>query len=313
MPLVTSKELFKKAYEGHYAIGAFNVDNLDILKAVLKAAEDTQSPVIIALSSGAVSFVGKNYIRSLLDSAMKEITVPVVLHLDHGKSVKLCKECVDLGFTSVMIDASEHDFETNIKMTKEVVEYAHAHGCVVESELGSIAGIEEDINVDDKYGHFTHPDDVIEFVKRTNIDSLAIAIGTAHGAFKFKPGQEPQLRFDILEEIEQRLPNFPLVLHGASSIPKAYLDVINAYGGQMEEAIGIPETMLREASKRAICKINVGTDLRVAYVGALRKSLIENPSQFDTRLFVSAGMNAITAIVADKMINVFGSAGHAKD
>ncbi|MFA5235405.1 MAG: ketose-bisphosphate aldolase [Bacilli bacterium] len=311
MPLVNSKELFQKAYRGGYAIGAFNVDNVDILKAVLKAAEKTQSPVIIALSSGALNFIGKDFIRPVLDAAMKSITVPVVLHLDHGKTVELCKECVDLGFTSVMIDASAYDFETNIKMTREVVEYAHAHNVTVESELGAIAGIEEDIHVDDKYGHFTHPSDVVEFVGKTNIDSLAIAIGTAHGAFKFKPGQKPQLRFDILAEIEEKLPDFPLVLHGASSVPKASLDVINQYGGKMEEAVGIPEPMLREASEHAICKINVGTDLRVAYVGALRKALVENPEQFDARMFITPSLDAITALVADKMINVFGSAGHA--
>ena len=254
MPLVTTKEMFSKAYKGKYAIGAFNVDNMDIMKAVLKAAQDNNSPVIIAISSGALSFIGKDYIRGLLDSAMKSITVPVALHLDHGKSVELCKECVDLGFTSVMIDASAYDFATNIKMTKEVVDYAHAHGVVVESELGAIAGIEDDVNVDDKYGHFTHPNDVVEFVSKTGIDSLAIAIGTAHGAYKFKPGQKPQLRFDILEEVEQRLPGFPLVLHGASSVPHAYLEVLNSNGGKMPEAIGIPEPMLNEASEHAICK-----------------------------------------------------------
>lgn len=307
MPLVTSKEMFKKAYEGKYAIGAFNVDNMDIMKAVLRAAEDTKSPVIIAISSGALKFIGKDYIRGLLDSAMKEITVPVVLHLDHGKSVELCKECVDLGFTSVMIDASSYDFETNIKMTKEVVEYAHARGVVVESELGAIAGIEDDVNVDDKYGHFTHPNDVIEFVSRTNIDSLAIAIGTAHGAYKFKPGQKPQLRFDILEEIEQRLPGFPLVLHGASSVPKKYLDILNKEGGNMPEAIGIPEAMLNEASKHAVCKINVGTDIRVAFVGGLRKSLNEHPDKFDCRTFFEPALEQVYELVKDKIINVFGS------
>lgn len=312
MPLVTTKEMFKKAYEGKYAIGAFNVDNMDIMKAVLKAAEETKSPVIIAISSGALQFIGKEYIRGLMDLAMKTVTVPVALHLDHGKSVELCKECVDLGFTSVMIDASAYDFETNIKMTKEVVEYAHAHGVVVESELGAIAGIEDDINVDDKYGHFTHPDDVIEFVSKTGIDSLAIAIGTAHGAYKFKPGQKPQLRFDILEEIEQRLPGFPLVLHGASSVPHESLEVLNKYGGKMPEAIGIPEAMLKEASEHAVCKINVGTDIRVAYVGAMRKALVENPEKFDVRVFVKPGMEAVTELVKNKLINVFNSAGKAE-
>ncbi|NCA97219.1 MAG: ketose-bisphosphate aldolase [Bacteroidia bacterium] len=313
MPLVTSKELFAKAYKGNYAIGAFNVDNVDILKAVLKAAEQTKSPVIIALSSGALGFIGKDFVKHTIDDAMKSITVPVVLHLDHGKSVELCKQCVDIGFTSVMIDASAYDFKTNIELTKQVVDYAHARGVVVESELGAIAGIEEEVQVDDKYGHFTHPADVVEFVSKTGIDSLAIAIGTAHGAFKFKPGQKPQLRFDILEEIEKKLPGFPLVLHGASSVPKAYLEVLNNYGGKMEEAIGIPEEMLREASRRAVCKINVGTDIRVAYVGGMRKALYEKPEEFDTRLFINAGLDAITTLVADKMVNVFGSAGHAND
>lgn len=307
MPLVTSKEMFKKAYEGKYAIGAFNVDNMDIMKAVLRAAEDTKSPVIIAISSGSLKFIGKNFIRGLLDSAMKEISVPVVLHLDHGKSVELCKECVDLGFTSVMIDASSYDFETNIKMTKEVVDYAHARGVVVESELGAIAGIEDDVNVDDKYGHFTHPSDVIEFVKRTNIDSLAIAIGTAHGAYKFKPGQKPQLRFDILEEIEEKLSGFPLVLHGASSVPKKYLDILNKEGGNMPEAIGIPEDMLNEASKHAVCKINVGTDIRVAFIGGLRRSLNEHPEKFDCRTFFEPALEQVYDLVKDKIINVFGS------
>ncbi|HOC80988.1 MAG TPA: ketose-bisphosphate aldolase [Bacilli bacterium] len=313
MPLVTSKELFVKAYKGKYAIGAFNVDNVDIMKAVLKAAEQTKSPVIIAISGGALEFIGKDFIKNAIDDAMKKITVPVVLHLDHGKNAPLCKECVDIGFTSVMIDASAYDFAKNIEITKEVVEYAHARGVCVESELGAIAGIEEDLNVDDKYGHFTHPEDVVEFVSKTGIDSLAIAIGTAHGAFKFKPGQKPQLRFDILEEIEAKLPGFPLVLHGASSVPKAYLDTLNKYGGKMPEAIGIPEDMLRDAARRAVCKINVGTDIRVAYVGGIRKALTENPQEFDTRLFINAGLKAITELVADKMVNVLGSAGHAND
>ena len=313
MPLVTTKEMFQKAYEGKYAIGAFNVDTMDIMKAVLAAAEETKSPVIIAISSGALNFIGQDYVRQIVDCAMKSITVPVALHLDHGKSVELCKKCVDLGFTSVMIDASAYDFETNIKMTKEVVEYAHARGVVVESELGAISGIEDDICVDDKYGHFTHPDDVVEFVTRTGIDSLAIAIGTAHGAYKFKPGQKPQLRFDILEEIEQRLPGFPLVLHGASSVPQASLKILNTYGGKMPEAIGIPEDMLREAARHAVCKINVGTDIRVAFIGAFRKALHECPEKFETRVFMEPATKAVTELVADKLKNVFGSAGHAED
>ncbi len=313
MPLVNTKKMFENAYKGHYAIPAFNVDNVDIMKAVLRAAEKTQSPVIIAISSGALKFIGENYIRQVMDCAMKEVTVPVALHLDHGKDVALCKRCVDLGFTSVMIDASAYDFEENIRQTREVVEYAHAHGVSVESELGAIAGIEDEVVVDDKYGNFTHPADVIEFVEKTNIDSLAIAIGTAHGAYKFKPGQKPQLRFDILEEIEQKLPGFPLVLHGASSVPAASLKILNSYGGAMPEAIGIPEAMLLDASKHAVCKINVGTDIRVAYVGGLRKALVENPEKFDARVFINPAMDAVTALCEDKIRNVFNSAGHAND
>lgn len=313
MPLVNTKKMFENAYKGHYAIPAFNVDNVDIMKAVLRAAEKTQSPVIIAISSGALKFIGENYIRQVMNCAMKEVTVPVALHLDHGKDVALCKRCVDLGFTSVMIDASAYDFEENIRQTREVVEYAHAHGVSVESELGAIAGIEDEVVVDDKYGNFTHPADVIEFVEKTNIDSLAIAIGTAHGAYKFKPGQKPQLRFDILEEIEQKLPGFPLVLHGASSVPAASLKILNSYGGAMPEAIGIPEAMLLDASKHAVCKINVGTDIRVAYVGGLRKALVENPEKFDARVFINPAMDAVTALCEDKIRNVFNSAGHAND
>ena len=313
MPLVTTKEMFEKAEKGGYAIGAFNVDNVDILKAVLRAGEKTQSPLIIAISSGALQFIGENYIRQVCDCAAKEITIPFALHLDHGKSVDLCKRCVDIGFTSVMIDASAYDFEENIRQTKEVVEYAHARGVVVESELGAIAGIEEDVVVDDKYGQFTHPDQAEEFVKRTNIDSLAIAIGTAHGAYKFKPGQKPQLRFDILGEITERMPGFPLVLHGASSVPAKSLEILNTYGGKMPAAIGIPEAMLSEAATKGICKINVGTDIRVAYVGGMRQALVEHPESFDARLFINGGLQAIEELVADKLVNVFHSAGHAKD
>lgn len=313
MSLVTTKEMFKKAYEGKYAIGAFNVDNMDIMKAVLDAAEEKKSPVIIAISSGALAFIGEEYIKELLVCSTKKYTVPIALHLDHGKSVELCKKCVDLGFTSVMIDASSYDYETNIKMTKEVVEYAHARGVVVEAELGAIAGIEDEVQVDDKYGCFTHPDEAVDFVSRTGIDSLAIAIGTAHGAYKFKPGQKPQLRFDILEEIEQKLPSFPLVLHGASSVPHSDLEVLNKYGGEMEEAIGIPETMLSEASKHAVCKINVGTDIRVAYVGGLRKALVENKDKFDVRVFVNPAMESVRNLIRNKLDNVFHSSGHAND
>ena len=311
MPLVTTKEMFKDAYEKGYAVGAFNVDNIDIFKAVVKAAEETNSPVIVAISSGALKFIGKEYVRDMVDSALKTATVPICLHLDHGKSVELCKQCVDCGYTSVMIDASAYDFETNIKLTREVVEYAHARGVVVESELGAIAGIEDDVVVDDKYGHFTHPDDVVEFVTRTGIDSLAIAIGTAHGAYKFKPGQKPQLRFDILEEVEAKLKGFPLVLHGASSVPRDRLDTFNKYGGQMPEAIGIPEEMLKKAAQKAICKINVGTDIRVCYFGELRKMFVTKPTKFEGREFLEPARLAVEEMVIDKITNVMGSANKA--
>lgn len=311
MALVTTKEMFAKAYKEGYAIGAFNVDDVDVMQGVLDGAVQAKSPVIIAISQSALKFMHPAYVRNAALAAAEEVDIPFALHLDHGKSVEICKQCVDNGFTSVMIDASAYDFETNIAMTKEVVEYAHAKGVVVESELGAIAGIEDDVKVDDKYGHFTHPDDVVEFVTRTGIDSLAIAIGTAHGAYKFKPGQKPQLRFDILEEVERRLPDFPLVLHGASSVPKDRLDTFNKYGGQMPEAIGIPESMLREAASKAICKINVGSDIRICYFGELRKMFMTKPSKFEGREFLEPARNAVTEMVVDKITNVFGSANKA--
>lgn len=311
MPLVTTKEMFRKAYEGGYAIGAFNVDNIDIMQAVLAAAVKTESQVIIAFSEGALKSIHPAYVRKAAQAAAEECDIPIAIHLDHGKSVELCKACVDGGFTSVMIDASAHEFEENIAITKEVVNYAHAHGVVVESELGAIAGIEDDLCVDDKYGRFTHPADVVEFVSRTGIDSLAIAIGTAHGAYKFKPGQKPQLRFDILEEIQEKLPGFPLVLHGASSVPQDRLAIFNQYGGNMPAAIGIPEDMLRKAASMAVCKINVGTDIRVCYFGAMRKALAENPAKFDGRSFFGPACAAVTEMVADKITNVMGSAHKA--
>lgn len=313
MPLVTTKEMFAKAYKGNYAVGAFNVDNIDIMQGVLAGAAKVHSPVIIAISGGANKFIHPAYVKHAALAAVEEadINIPFALHLDHGKSVELCKQCVDKGFTSVMIDASAYDFETNIKMTREVVEYAHERGVVVESELGAIAGIEDDIIVADKYGHFTHPDDVVEFVSRTGIDSLAIAIGTAHGAYKFKPGQKPQLRFDILEEVEKLLPNFPLVLHGASSVPKDRLATFNKYGGNMPEAIGIPEDMLREAASRAICKINVGSDIRICYFGEMRKMFATKPSKFEGREFLEPARLAVEELVIDKITNVMGSADKA--
>ncbi len=311
MALVTTKEMFQKAYEGGYAVGAFNVDNTDIMQGVLAAAEQTKSPVIVAFSEGALKFIHPAYVRKAAEAAAEECGVPIAIHLDHGKTPEICRQCVDNGFTSVMIDASALEFEQNVAVTKEVVAYAHDHGVVVESELGAIAGIEDEISVDDKYGRFTRPGDVVEFVSRTGIDSLAIAIGTAHGAYKFKPGQKPQLRFDILEEIGEKLPGFPLVLHGASSVPRDRLEIFNRYGGQMAEAIGIPEDMLRRAAGMAVCKINVGTDIRVCFFGAVRKQLAENPTKFDGRTFLGPARDAVTEMVADKIANVMGSAGKA--
>ena len=311
MALVTTKEMFRKAYEGAYAIGAFNVDNIDIMQGVLSGAKKAQSPVIVALSEGALKFIHPAYVRKAAEAAAEEMDIPFAIHLDHGKSVELCKQCVDNGFTSVMIDASAYDFEKNIALTKEVVQYAHDRGVVVESELGAIAGIEDDIVVDDKYGQFTHPDDAVEFVERTGIDSLAIAIGTAHGAYKFKPGQKPQLRFDILEEIGEKMPGFPLVLHGASSVPHDRLEIFNTYGGKMPEAIGIPMDMLRKASTMGVCKINVGTDIRVCFFGEIRKQLFENPAKFDGRTFLGPARTAVEDMVAKRITEVFGSAGKA--
>ena len=311
MALVTTKEMFRKAYEGAYAIGAFNVDNIDIMQGVLSCAKKAQSPVIVAFSEGALKFIHPAYVRKAAEAAAEEMDIPFAIHLDHGKSVELCKQCVDNGFTSVMIDASAYDFEKNIALTKEVVQYAHDRGVVVESELGAIAGIEDDIVVDDKYGQFTHPDDAVEFVERTGIDSLAIAIGTANGAYKFKPGQKPQLRFDILEEIGEKMPGFPLVLHGASSVPHDRLEIFNTYGGKMPEAIGIPMDMLRKASTMGVCKINVGTDIRVCFFGEIRKQLFENPAKFDGRTFLGPARTAVEDMVAKRITEVFGSAGKA--
>ena len=310
MALVTTKKMFEKAYKGQYSIGAFNVDTFETFQAVIEAAKLEKSPVIIQITENVIKYIGPKYLMMMAKIAGEEEGVEIAFHLDHGKTVDVCKYCVDLGFTSVMIDASAYDFETNIKMTKEVVDYAHAKGVVVESELGAITGIEDDSTVEDKYGHFTHPDDVVEFVNRTGIDSLAIAIGTAHGAFKYKPGEKPALRFDILEEIEERLPGFPLVLHGSSSVPQDKLALVNKYGGKMKEAIGIPEPMLREASRHAVCKINVGTDLRVCWTGKIREYFALHPEEFEIRKYQGPAREDVREMVRDKMRNVFGSSNH---
>lgn len=308
MALVTTTEMFKKAYEGNYAVGAFNVNNMEIVQGITKAAGRLQSPVILQVSAGARKYASPAYLTKLVEAALMENDIPMALHLDHGADFEICKACVDQGFTSVMIDGSAHSFEDNIALTKKVVEYAHAHGVVVEGELGKLAGIEDDVNVADDDARYTAPAQVEEFVTRTGVDSLAIAIGTSHGAYKFKPGQKPQLRFDILQDIAGRLPGFPIVLHGASSVPQDMVAVINAHGGQMPGAVGVPEEMLREAAKMAVCKINIDSDIRVAMTASIRKYMAENPSHFDPRQYLTPARNAVENMVAHKIENVLGSA-----
>ena len=311
MPLVTTKEMFEKAYKGGYAIGAFNVNNMEIVQGITEAAKDLNAPLILQVSAGARKYANHTYLMKLVEAAVESTGLPIALHLDHGADFDICKSCVDGGFSSVMIDGSHHSFEDNIAVTKKVVEYAHAHGVVVEGELGQLAGIEDDVNVSAENASYTQPDQVQEFVERTGVDSLAIAIGTSHGAFKFKPGQKPQLRFDILEEVSKRLPGFPIVLHGASSVPQQFVDEINRYGGDMPNAIGIPEEMLRQAATMAVCKINIDSDLRLAMTAAVRKHLAENPSHFDPRQYLKPAREAIKAMVAHKIKDVLGCEGQA--
>ncbi len=311
MPLVTSKEMFQKAYDGGYAIGAFNVNNMEIIQGITEAAKEVNAPLILQVSAGARKYANHTYLVKLVEAALAETNLPICLHLDHGDSFELCKSCIDGGFTSVMIDGSHHSFEDNIELTKKVVEYAHARGVVVEGELGRLAGIEDDVNVSDEDASYTRPSEVEEFVTRTGVDSLAIAIGTSHGAYKFKPGQKPELRFDILKEVEKRLPNFPIVLHGASSVIPEYVEMINANGGNMPDAIGIPEEMLREAAKSAVCKINIDSDLRLALTGSIRKYMAENPAHFDPRQYLSPARAAIKDLVKKKIVNVLGCDGKA--
>ncbi len=311
MALVTSKEMFQKAYDGGYAIGAFNVNNMEIIQGITEAAKEVSAPLILQVSAGARKYANHTYLVKLVEAALIETDLPICLHLDHGDSFELCKSCIDGGFTSVMIDGSHHSFEDNIELTKKVVEYAHERGVVVEGELGRLAGIEDDVNVSEEDASYTRPSEVEEFVTRTGVDSLAIAIGTSHGAYKFKPGQKPQLRFDILKEVEERLPNFPIVLHGASSVIPEFVDMINANGGNMPDAIGIPEEMLREAAKSAVCKINIDSDLRLAMTGSIRKYMAENPGHFDPRQYLSPARAAIKELVKNKLINVLGCDGKA--
>ncbi len=309
MPLVTTTEMFKKAYEGGYAIGAFNVNNMEIIQGITEAAKDLNAPLILQVSKGARAYANNTYLTKLVEAALEETGLPICLHLDHGDTYEICKDCIDSGFTSVMIDGSHHSFEDNIKETKRVVEYAHDHGVVVEAELGRLAGVEDDIKVSAEDSSYTRPEEVQEFVEKTGVDSLAIAIGTSHGAFKFKG--EPKLRFDILEEVEKNLPGFPIVLHGASSVIPEFVEMINTYGGDMPGAQGVPEEMLRQAARSAVCKINIDSDLRLAMTGTIRKYFAENPSHFDPRQYLKPARAAIKELVAHKITDVLGCDGKA--
>ena len=311
MPLVTTTEMFKKAYEGGYAIGAFNVNNMEIVQGITEAAGELNSPLILQVSAGARKYANHTYLVKLVEAALIENDIPIALHLDHGADFEICKSCIDGGFTSVMIDGSHLPFEENIELTRRVVDYAHSKGVVVEGELGKLAGIEDDVKVADADAAYTQPDEVQEFVERTGVDSLAIAIGTSHGAFKFKPGQKPMLRFDILEEISRRIPEFPIVLHGASSVSQEYVKSIQAHGGNLADAIGIPEDMLRQAAKSAVCKINIDSDLRLAMTAGVREVLFQNPAAFDPREYLKVGRKYVKDVVAHKIVNVLGSDGKA--
>ena len=306
MPLVNTTEMFKKAYEGGYAVGAFNVNNMEIVQGITEACQELQAPVILQVSAGARKYANHTYLVKLVEAALMENDIPIALHLDHGADFDICKACIDGGFSSVMIDGSHHSFEDTIALTKKVVDYAQAPGVVVEGELGRLAGIEDAVNVSAEDASYTKPSEVEEFVTKTGVDSLAIAIGTSHGAFKFKPGQKPQLRFDILEEVSQRLPGFPIVLHGASSVNQEYVEMINKYGGEMPDAIGIPEEMLRQAARMAVCKINIDSDVRLAMTAAIRKHIVENPGHFDPRQYLSPARDAVKDLVKHKIVQVLG-------
>ena len=317
MPLVNSKEMFEKAYQGGYAVGAFNVNNMEIVQAITEAAGALNSPVILQVSSGARKYANAKYLIHMVHAACENFPeLPIVLHLDHGDSFELCKSCIDDGFTSVMIDGSHLSYEENVALTKKVCDYAHdvaARGryITVEGELGRLAGIEDAVNVSDEDAQFTNPDEVQDFVTRTGVDSLAIAIGTSHGAYKFKPGQNPKLRLDILDEIARRLPGFPIVLHGASSVPQDYVKIINEHGGNMPDAIGIPEDQLREAAHRAVCKINIDSDLRLGMTAAIRLHFATHPDHFDPRQYLTDGRNNVRNVVTHKIKNVLGSENKA--
>lgn len=321
MPLVTTTEMFKKAYEGHYAIGAFNINNMEIVQGVTDAAAELNSPIILQASAGARKYAKPSYLKHLVAAALEDHDLTVALHLDHGADFETCKSCIDGGFTSVMIDGSKYAFEENIELTKKVVEYAHAHGVVVEGELGQLAGIEDDVKVAAHEASYTRPEEVEEFVTRTGVDSLAIAIGTSHGAYKFTPDQctrneqgvlvPPTLRFDILEEVGKRLPGFPIVLHGASSVVPEYVKIINSNGGKMPDAIGIPEDQLRKAASMSVCKINIDSDLRLGMTAGIRQHMVEHPDHFDPRQYIGDGRKFVQEIVAHKINEVLGSANKA--
>ena len=322
MPLVTSTEMFKKAYNGGYAIGAFNVNNMEIIQGITEACREEKAPVILQVSKGARAYANRTYLVKLVEAAVIECPeIPIVLHLDHGDSFETCKSCIDDGFTSVMIDLSSKPFAENIEGTKKVVEYAHDHGVVVEAELGALAGVEDEVNVSAEDSHYTRPEEVEEFVSKTGCDSLAIAIGTSHGAYKFTAAQctrnekgelvPPPLRFDILDEVVKRLPGFPIVLHGSSSVPQDYVKMINANGGKMPDAVGIPEEQLRKAAESAVCKINIDSDLRLAMTGTVRQYFNEHPDHFDPRQYLKPARANIQELVRHKLVNVLGCNGKA--
>ena len=322
MPLVTTTEMFKKAYDGGYAIGAFNVNNMEIVQGITEAAQEEKAPLILQVSKGARAYANHTYLVKLVEAAVIECPdIPIALHLDHGPDFETCKACIDGGFTSVMIDASSKPFEENIAITKKVVEYAHDHGVVVEAELGTLAGVEDDVKVSAEDSSYTRPEEVEEFVTRTGCDSLAIAIGTSHGAYKFTPAQctrnekgilvPPPLRFDVLEEVSKRLPGFPIVLHGSSSVPQEYVKMINEHGGKMPDAIGIPEEELRHAAELSVCKINIDSDLRLTMTGTIRKFFEEHPDKFDPREYLKPARANIMDLVRHKLIHVLGCAGKA--
>ena len=311
MPLVGTKEMFEKAYKEGYAIGAFNVNTMEIIQGITEAAAEEKAPLILQVSNGARKYAKPIYLKKLVEAAVYDTGLPIALHLDHGDSFELCKDCIDSGFTSVMIDGSKYSFEDNIALTRQVVEYAHAHDICVEGELGTLAGIEDDVNVSAEDSSYTRPDQVEEFVERTGVDSLAIAIGTSHGAYKFKPGHKPMLRFDILEEVEKRLPGFPIVLHGASSVPQEWVKVVNEFGGQMPDAIGIPEELLAKAAKMAVCKINIDSDLRLVCTASIREHLVEHPDHFDPRQYLKPARENIKELVRHKIVDVLGCNGKA--